>query len=164
MKRSRYFAKWLIVILVMAIGIGTFGALTISREKEKEQNDARPDSYITNQRKHDIDMTELAKLKGEYASDAWLLTVSEDKGDNGPYLELKGSADADSGFAGRIMYLKDGIIIVEIDEDLFESMPDGWEADGKGKGKSRYAILDIAGTDNGVTLGYRGDNIAFTEN
>ena len=84
MKKNRYIAKWFIVILIMAIGIGTFGALTVRNEKQKEENDARPESYITNQRKHDIDMTELAKLAGDFASDGWTLTIYEDKGDMGP--------------------------------------------------------------------------------
>ena len=162
MKKNRYIAKWFIVILIMAIGIGTFGALTVRNEKQKEENDARPGSYITNQRKHDIDMTELAKLAGDFASDGWTLTIYEDKGDMGPYLAMKEGSEGRSGFEGRIMYLKDGIIIVEIDEDLFEGMPDGWEADGKGKGDARYAILDIAASDNGLTLGYRGDEIVFS--
>ena len=162
MKKNRYIAKWFIVILIMAIGIGTFGALTVRNEKQKEENDARPGSYITNQRKHDIDMTELAKLAGDFASDGWTLTIYEDKGDMGPYLAMKEGSEGRSGFEGRIMYLKDGIIIVEIDEDLFEGMPDGWEADGKGKGDTRYAILDIAVSDNGLTLGYRGDEIVFS--
>ncbi len=162
MKKNRYFAKWLIVTLIMAIGIGTFGALSIRNEKQKEENDARPESYITNQRKHDIDMTELAGLCGDFASDAWVLSVSEDKGGKGPYLFMKESPAGEAGFEGRIMYLKDGIVIVEIDEELFRSMPDGWEADGKGKGSTRYAILDIAKADGGVTLGYRGDSIVFS--
>lgn len=162
MKKNRYIAKWFIVILIMAIGIGTFGALTVRNEKQKEENDARPESYITNQRKHDIDMTELAKLAGDFASDGWTLTIYEDKGDMGPYLAMKEGSEGRSGFEGRIMYLKDGIIIVEIDEDLFEGLPDGWEADGKGKGDVRYAILDITASDNGLTLGYRGDEIVFS--
>lgn len=162
MKKNRYIAKWFIVILIMAIGIGTFGALSVRNEKQKEENDARPESYITNQRKHDIDMTELAKLAGDFASDGWMLTIYEDKGDMGPYLAMKEGSEGRSGFEGRIMYLKDGIIIVEIDEELFEGMPDGWEADGKGKGDARYAILDIAVSENGLTLGYRGDEIVFS--
>ncbi len=162
MKRNRYFAKWLIVTLIMAIGIGTFGALSIRNEKQKEENDARPESYITNQRKHDIDMSELAKLAGGFSADGWDLSIEEDHGDKGPYLAMRESSGAGSGFEGRVMYLKDGIIIVEIDEDLFKGMPDGWEADGKGKGNSRYAILDIAGTEGGVSLGYRGDEIVFS--
>lgn len=162
MKRNRYFAKWLIVTLIMAIGIGTFGALSIRNEKQKEENDARPESYITNQRKHDIDMAELAKLAGGFSGGGWDLSIEEDHGDKGPYLAMKESSGEGAGFEGRVMYLKDGIIIVEVDEDLFKGMPDGWEADGKGKGNSRYAILDIAVTAEGVSLGYRGDEIVFS--
>ena len=57
MIRNRHLAKWLMITLIMAIGIGTFGALYINSEKKKEANDAQPSSYLTNQRQHDIDIT-----------------------------------------------------------------------------------------------------------
>ena len=41
MKLRRHYAKWLIITLIMAIGIGTFAALTISNEKQKEESEAR---------------------------------------------------------------------------------------------------------------------------
>ena len=159
MKSSKYFAKWLMVILIMAIGIGTFGALYIGGEKEKETTEARPSSYLTNQRKHDIDMKELALMTGEFEDekDRWELEISEDYGDKGPYLSLENDESGDTGFEGRIMYLKEGILIVEIDEDLYKGMPDDWEPEGEGK----YAILDYSVTDDGITLGYRGAEVSF---
>ncbi len=159
MKFRRYYAKWLIVTLIMAIGIGTFAALTISNEKDKETNEAKSSSYLTNQRQKDIDMKELKTLLGDYdvEGDYWHLLVDEDFEDKGPYLSVHDAGAGNPGFEGRIMYLKDGIVIVEIDEDLFEEMPDGWEPEGKGK----YAILDYALTDGGITLGYRGNEVHF---
>ena len=162
MKTRRFIGKWFIVILIAAIGIGTFAALTMSNEKDKEANEARPSSYLTNQRQHDIDLEYLAKLTGEYRAagedDAdWHLSVQADHEDLGPYLSVHDSGTGDTGFEGRIMYLKDDIIIVEIDQDLYEGMPDGWEPEGEGK----YAILDCVKTDDGVRLGYRGAAIEF---
>ena len=66
MIRNRHLAKWLMITLIMAIGIGTFGALYINSEKKKETSDAQPSSYLTNQRQHDIDMTELKSFLGDY--------------------------------------------------------------------------------------------------
>ena len=66
MIQKKRIAKWLMITLIMAIGIGTFGALHINSEKEKEANDAHPSSYLTNQRQHDIDMTELKSCIGDY--------------------------------------------------------------------------------------------------
>lgn len=167
MKLSKHIAKWMIVILIMAIGIGTFGALSIRNEKDKEENEARPSSYLTNQRSHDIDMEALAGLTGEYQADDsdgriggfWHLSISEDFKDNGPYLSVYDSAAGNPGFEGRIMYLKDNIIIIEIDQDLFEQMPlSDWQTEGDGK----YAVLDISETEDGnITLGYRGSEAVF---
>ena len=157
MKASRHFAKWLMITLIMAIGIGTFGALYINGEKEKEANDAQPASYLTNQRQHDIDMSELKKMLGDYQADYWHLFISEDFEDKGPYLSVYDSSAGNPGFEGRIMYLKDGIVIVEIDEDLFEEMPAAWEPEGEGK----YAILDYTLTNEGIKLGYRGSELLF---
>ena len=144
----------------MAIGIGTFAALTISNEKQKEENEAKSSSYLTNQRQKDVDMEELKKLLGDYDSDGsyWHLFINEDFEDKGPYLSVYDAGAGNPGFEGRIMYLKKGIVIVEIDEDLYEGMPEGWEPEGKGK----YAILDYALKDNGVMLGYRGNELIFT--
>ena len=38
MKLKKHYAKWLMITLIMAIGIGTFAALTIANEKDKEEN------------------------------------------------------------------------------------------------------------------------------
>ena len=157
MRSSRHIAKWLIITLIMAIGIGTFAALTVRNEKQKEETEAKSSTYLTNQRQKDIDMKELKTLLGDFDAEdgQWQLLIDEDFEDKGPYMSLK---DGGTGFEGRIMYLKKGIVIVEIDEDLYSGMPDGWEPEGKGK----YAILDYALTDGGVTLGYRGSEINFT--
>ena len=50
MKLRRHYAKWLIITLIMAIGIGTFAALSLNNEKQKEESEAQPSSYLTNQR------------------------------------------------------------------------------------------------------------------
>lgn len=159
MKFRRHYAKWLILTLIMAIGIGTFAALTINNEKDKEANEAKSSSYLTNQRQKDIDMKELKTLLGEYDAegDIWHLLIDEDFEDKGPYLSVHDAGAGNPGFEGRIMYLKDGIVIVEIDEDLYEEMPDGWEPEGKGK----YAILDYALMTDGIRLGYRGNEVDF---
>ena len=155
--RKRY-AKWLMITLIMAIGIGTFAALSIRNEKEKEANEASPSSYLTNQRQHDIDLEELKKIMGDYQSDSeWHLFITEEYQEKGPYLSVYDNSAGNPGFEGRIMYLKDGIVIIEIDQDLYEGMPEGWEPEGDGK----YAILDCSATDDGVILGYRGSEIDF---
>ena len=149
MKLKKHYAKWLMITLIMAIGIGTFAALTIANEKDKEENEAQSSSYLTNQRQKDIDMKELKTLH---------LFITDDFEDKGPYMSVYDAGAGNPGFEGRIMYLKDGIVIVEIDEDLYEGMPDGWEPEGKGK----YAILDYERTDSGIILGYRGKEVSFT--
>ncbi|MBQ6389379.1 MAG: hypothetical protein IJH90_07090 [Mogibacterium sp.] len=162
--------KWLIITLIMAIGIGTFGALYINGEKDKELNESRPSTYLTNQRKHDIDMKELAKITGEYqavesgspdSSDYvagwWHLFISEDYDEQGPYLSVYDNSAGNPGFEGRIMYLQNDIVIVELDQDLFEQMPADWKTEGEGK----YAILDYALTADGIRLGYRGSEADF---
>ena len=161
MKFRRHYAKWLIITLIMAIGIGTFAALTINNEKDKEANEAKSSSYLTHQRQKDIDMKELKTLLGDYdvEGDYWHLMIDEDFEDKGPYLSVYDAGAGNPGFEGRIMYLKDGIVITEIDEDLYEAMPDGWEPEGKGK----YAILDYALTADGITLGYRGNEVNFVK-
>ena len=164
MKFRRHYAKWLIITLIMAIGIGTFAALTISNEKQKEESEAQSSSYLTNQRQKDVNMKELKTLLGDYDESGknesggyWHLFIGEDFEDKGPYMSVYDAGAGNPGFEGRIMYLKDGIVITEIDENLFEGMPEGWEPEGKGK----YAILDYAITDSGVTLGYRGKTVNF---
>lgn len=170
MKASRFLGKWLLVILVMAIGIGTFAALTISNEKEKEASESRPSSYLTNQRQHDIDMEALKGLVGDYQAEEsgepdsseyvpgyWHLFISDDYEDLGPYLSVYDNEAGNPGFEGRIMYLKDDIIIVEIDEDLYEGMPLEWQPEGEGK----FAVLDCSRSGDNVVLGYRGSNIIF---
>lgn len=154
----------------MAIGIGTVGALTISSEKEKESSEADTSSYLTNQRQHDIDMEALKGLEGEYQAQEsgeegssdyvgswWHLSISADHEDLGPYLSVYDNAAGNPGFEGRIMYLKDDIIIVEIDEDLFEEMPADWQPEGEGK----YAVLDCSLSGDDVLLGYRGSEVRF---
>ena len=160
MRSSRHIAKWLIITLIMAIGIGTFAALTVRNEKQKEETEAKSSTYLTNQRQKDIDMKELKTLLGDFDEDGgyWHLFITDDFEDKGPYMSVYDAGAGNPGFEGRIMYLKKGIVIVEIDEDLYSGMPDGWEPEGKGK----YAILDYALTDGGVTLGYRGSEINFT--
>ena len=161
MKFRRHYAKWLIITLIMAIGIGTFAALTISNEKQKEESEAQSSSYLTNQRQKDVDMKALKTLLGEFDGNdgSWHLLIDEDFEDKGPYMSVSDAAAGEAGFEGRIMYLKKGIVIVEIDEDLYKGMPDGWEPEGKGK----YAILDYAATDEGVRLGYRGKEVDFAK-
>ena len=156
MKLKKHYAKWLMITLIMAIGIGTFAALTVRNEKEKEETEAQSSTYLTNQRQKDIDMKELKTLLGDFDAEngQWHLVIDEDFEDKGPYMSLK---DGGTGFEGRIMYLKKGIVIVEIDEDLYSGMPEGWEPEGKGK----YAILDYALTDGGIRLGYRGNEVDF---
>ena len=140
----------------MAIGIGTFAGLTVKNEKQKEETEAKSSTYLTNQRQKDIDMKELKTLLGDFDAEngQWHLVIDEDFEDKGPYMSLKNGGN---GFEGRIMYLKKGIVIVEIDEDLYSGMPDGWEPEGKGK----YAILDYTLTDGGIRLGYRGNEVDF---
>ena len=158
MIRNRHFAKWLMITLIMAIGIGTFAALSIRSEKEKAANEASPSSYLTNQRQHDIDLKELKKITGDYQSDSyWHLFITEEYEEKGPYLSVYDNSAGNPGFEGRIMYLKDGIVIVEIDADLFEEMPADWEPEGDDK----YAILDYSVTDEGIRLGYRGKELEF---
>jgi len=159
MKFRKHYAKWLIITLIMAIGIGTFAALTVRNEKEKEESEAQSSTYLTNQRQKDIDMKELKTLLGEFDEDGgyWHLMITDDFEDKGPYMSVYDAGAGNPGFEGRIMYLKDGIVIVEIDEDLYGGMPDGWETEGNGK----YAILDYALTDEGVMLGYRGKEVNF---
>ena len=169
MIRNRHLAKWLMITLIMAIGIGTFGALYINSEKKKEANDAQPSSYLTNQRQHDIDMTELKSCLGEYQAvesgrpddenyvpESWHLFISEDHEEKGPYLSIY-DGGAGNGFEGRIMYLKDDILIIEIDPELYEGMPADWSTEGDGK----YAILNILAEDDGIVLGYRGSEVRF---
>jgi hypothetical protein len=67
------------------------------------------------------------------------------------------SGESDSGFEGPVMYLKDDIVIIEIDQDLYEGMPADWNAEGDGK----YAILNISAEDDGIVLGYRGSEVRF---
>ena len=145
----------------MAIGIGTFAALSIRNEKEKEANEASPSSYLTNQRQHDIDLEELKKITGDYRAEEgdWHLFITEEYEEKGPYLSVYDNGAGTPGFEGRIMYLKDGIVIVEIDQDLYEGMPEGWEPEGDGK----YAILDCSATEDGVRLGYRGSELDFVK-
>ena len=170
MIQKKRIAKWLMITLIMAIGIGTFGALHINSEKEKEVNDAHPSSYLTNQRQHDIDMTELKSFLGDYQAVEsgspdeenyvpgwWHLFISEDHEEKGPYLSLYDSETGNPGFEGPIMYLKDDIVIIEIDQDLYEGMPADWSAEGDGK----YAILNISAEDDGIVLGYRGSEVRF---
>ena len=161
MRSSRHIAKWLIITLIMAIGIGTFAALTVRNEKQKEETEAQSSTYLTNQRQKDIDMKELKTLLGDYDAEKgqWHLLIDEDFSDKGPYMSVRDAATGISGFEGRIMYLKKGILIVEIDQDLYEGMPEGWEPEGKGK----YAILDYALTDVGIRLGYRGNEVDFAK-
>lgn len=161
MRSSRHIAKWLIITLIMAIGIGTFAALTVRNEKEKEQSEAKSSTYLTNQRQKDIDMKDLKTLLGDYDAESgfWHLFIDEDFEDKGPYLSVYDAGAGNPGFEGRIMYLKEGILIVEIDQDLYEGMPEGWEPEGKGK----YAILDYALTDVGIRLGYRGKEVDFVK-
>jgi len=167
--RKRY-AKWLTITLIMAIGIGTFAALSLNNEKQKEESEAQPSSYLTNQRKHDIDMEALAGLLGDYqavesgdpdSSDYvagwWHLMISEEYEGKGPYLSVYDNGAGNPGFEGRIMYLQKGIVIVEIDEDLYEGMPADWQPEGEGK----YAILDYRQSGDNVVLGYRGSEATF---
>lgn len=165
MKSTKFFGKWLIVILLMAIGIGTFGALYLADKGRTDQDQAEgskaaPKSYLTNQRKHDIDMDALSAVMGEYKSEegTWHLSIKDEYKENGPYLSVYDDKTGEPGFEGRIMYLKDDLVIVEIDEDQYKSMPDGWQPEGEGK----YAILDCVSTDGGVNLGYRGKNLLFS--
>ena len=167
MKLRRHYAKWLIITLIMAIGIGTFAALSLNNEKRKEESEAQSSSYLTNQRQHDIDMKELKKMLGDYQAEAddpddegfWHLFISDDFEDKGPYMSVYDNEAGNPGFEGRIMYLKKGIVIVEIDQDLFEQMPADWQTEGEGK----YAILDYEIEDDGIELGYRGSEVEFNK-
>ena len=154
----RHYAKWLIITLIMAIGIGTFAALSLNNEKQKEESEAQPSSYLTNQRQHDIDMEVLKTLLGDYdAEEGWHLMITEEYEGKGPYLSVYDAGAGNPGFEGRIMYLKKDILIVEIDQDLYKQMPTGWHPEGEGK----YAILDCRKSGDDVVLGYRGSELTF---
>jgi hypothetical protein len=168
MKSSRYFGKWLIVILIMAIGIGTFAALSLSDRSggnqdagtdAVESSSAEPSSYLSNQRKHDIDMEDLGALTGDYRSEDgdWELSIRDDYEQKGPYLSVSRTDSEKPGFEGRIMYLQKGLVIVEIDQDRYSEMPDGWKLESDDK----YAILDCVPSGDGAELGYRGSNLLF---
>lgn len=202
MRLRKYFGKWLIVILLMAIGIGTYAAISLQDDgaASNESPEGSPGSYLTNQRKHDIDMDALGVLEGEYqaagTSDAtedsgsegqsensssvsedstdsdtnrsddsldnntpgwWHLSIRSDYDGKGPYLALYDNGSGNPGVEGRIMYLKDDLVIVEIDQDLYEGMPADWQPEGDGK----YAILDIIPDGDNIILGYRGSNAEF---
>lgn len=180
MRSSKFFGKWLIIILLMAIGIGTYAALSISDDSSEdgsaedpvasEQSDvsadsdkeASPSSYLSNQRKHDIDMDALSVLMGEYTTDGnsgiggWHLSIKDEFEQKGPYLSVSRDS-GEPGFEGRIMYLQKNLVIVEIDADRFKEMPEGWKLESD----DNYAILDCVKKDNGVELGYRGINALF---
>lgn len=171
-KSSKYLAKWLVVILLMAIGIGTYAALSLSDKQSSapaedpaagtEQEDAQqasPSSYLSNQRKHDIDMDDLSVLMGDYQDEAgeWTLSIKDDFEEKGPYLAVSRSDSGDKGFEGRIMYLQKDLVIVEIDHDRYKEMPEGWKLESD----DNYAILDCVSKDGNVELGYRGNNRLF---
>ena len=156
MKERRFFKTWLVVILMMAVGIGIVGAMTIRNEKEKEATNAHPSSYLTNQRKHDIDLEELAQMTGSYKADDWQLSISEEAKEKGPYLAVSDSS-GNPAFEGPIMFMKKNIIIVELDHDLYKALPDGWEPDSSGD----YVVMDYNLTDNGIELGYKGKTLVF---
>ncbi len=80
-------------------------------------------------------------------------------GNDRPYFSVYDNNAGNPGVEGRIMYLKNGILIVEIDDDLFEEMPANWSTEEGGK----YAILDYAKTDEGIRLGYRGSDASFVK-
>ncbi len=129
-------------------------------------------SYLTDQRENDINSEELKKITGDYqavesgeegkltyVAPWWHLFISEEYEGMGPYFSVYDNNAGNPGFEGRIMYLKDGILIVEIDDDLFEEMPANWSTEECGK----YAILDYAKTDEGIRLGYRGSDANFVK-
>ena len=179
MSFRKFFGKWLIVIVIMGIGIGTFGALYMRGEERKAAEEQQtteapaqeegasgstatsPESYLTNQRKHDINLDYLAEICGEYQAagdeSRWHLMITAEHEGDGPYLSVYDSESGDPGFEGRIMYLKDGLVIAEINQDLFKQMPADWKPEGEGK----YAILDVTKSFSGVDLGYRGSVIQF---
>ena len=95
----------------------------------------------------------------DYVSGQWHLFISEEYEGKGPYLSVYDNSACNPGFEGRIMYLKDDILIVEIDQDLYEEMPVDWRAEGDGK----YAILNISAEEDGLKLGYRGSEVLFTK-
>lgn len=195
MKRRKFLGFWLLITLVMALGIGAVGAITISRNSNSpSQNDsavqeeatsesassnaeagesgkaANPKGYLSNQRKHDIDLDVLGAVMGEYQSASadeafWHLSILEDHGDDGPYLSITNKDSGKIGFEGKIMYLKKNpdkeqvgnLVIVEVDKDNYDKMPADWKLESDGK----YAILNIYTADGGVKLGYRGSEMQF---
>lgn len=167
---SRLFKKCMLVILLIAVC--SFAVLSIQNRKAKEPTVERPSSYLSGQRENDIDREELKKITGDYqavesgeegkqtyVAPWWHLFISEEYEEMGPYFSVYDNNAGNPGFEGRIMYLKDGILIVEIDDDLFEEMPANWRTEEGGK----YAILDYAETDEGIRLGYRDSDAFFVK-
>ncbi len=148
-------------------------------ETSDENSSANPSGYLSNQRQHDIDLDVLGTIMGEYKAASknkqesgisetyWHLSIQEDHGDDGPYLSVYNGDTDEAGFEGRIMYLKDNVddeqegylVIVEIDEDKYKSMPEDWSTESDGK----YAILNIYEEDDNLLVGYRGTNILFVK-
>lgn len=200
MRKRNYFGIWLLLTLVMALGIGAVAAIRLSdstdsdssgdtqtQQSMESQAEAGGDgsegelsSYLSNQRKHDIDMDYLGELVGDYQaappemqpSDIdetyWHLSILKEYEGKGPYLTVYDNEAGNPGFEGRIMYLQDNkadekteskVIIVEIDPEYFDAMPADWSPEGDGK----YAVLDILRTGKGVKLGYRGSDMLFAE-
>lgn len=153
---QNFLRRWFVIILMVAVGIGIVGALSIRNVREREENSAHPSSYLTNQRRHDIDLEELAGMTGSYSSDRRQLTISEEAMDQGPYLAVTESPEG-FGFEGPIMYLRDGIVIIELDKGAKLMLPPGWETDSSGD----YLVLDYELKDSAIELGYRGDTILF---
>lgn len=183
MKASKYLRVWLVIILLLAIGIGTYGALSNNStgndagtpQAEEEEGEvvssgsgSESSYFLSEQRKKDIEMDTLREMIGEYqavesgdpgedtyVAGYWHLSIVENIDGKGPYLTVYDNSAGQPGFEGRIMYLHNGVIIVEPDKSQFREMPVDWDLD------NGYAVMGIEKSNKGVNINNRETTIYF---
>ena len=156
-----------IILLCFNIAFGVFISQEVRKDdgKSAKQKSSQEDVKFSKDRQ--IDKPDFRAIMGDYTGvtigtdneeQTWDLSIMAEHGDkDGEYLIITDHETGAPGFEGKIMFLHNEVIIVEVDRDLFKSMPANWERDVD----DQYAVMGCVKTDKGVELTCRETTVLF---
>ena len=165
LKNKKKFIIGAIILLCLNIAFGVWISQEI-RQSENKADTTTENSSVKVSKDRQIDKPDFKAILGDYSGvtigtdkeeEFWDLSIMSEHGDDGEYLIITNSETGAPGFEGKIMFLHNEVIIVEINQDQFKSMPANWERDVD----DQYAVMGCVRTDKGVELTCRETTILF---
>lgn len=113
-----------------------------------------------NQKSDPVDADAFASVKGEYQCiekdiNYMHLSISDDFEEFPYHLSIYDNAAGNPGVEGEIIHMDDSVITIQIDMDLFDEMPPGWQED------EETLTMGYHLENDGIVLGNQGVDVRF---